>query len=113
MEITVFAFRGQNVRTVIKDGEPWFVAKDVCEVLELTNSREAVSGLEEDELMSVVLTSGGQRREMNAVSESGLYALIFKSRKPEAKAFRRWMGWMRMKRLPLLIVRVIQGLEIL
>ena len=91
MEITAFNFNEHEVRTVMQGGEPWFVAKDVCEVLELTNSREAVSGLEEDELMSVVLTSGGQRREMNAVSESGLYALIFKSRKPEAKAFRRWV----------------------
>ena len=91
MEITAFNFNEHEVRTVIRNGEPWFVAKDVCEVLELTNSREAVSGLEEDELMSVVLTSGGQRREMNAVSESGLYALIFKSRKPEAKAFRKWV----------------------
>lgn len=91
MEITVFSFRGQNVRTVIRDGEPWFVAKDVCDVLGLANSRDAVADLEQDELVSVKATSGGQRREMNAVSESGLYALIFKSRKPEAKAFRKWV----------------------
>lgn len=96
MEITVFAFRGQNVRTVIKDGEPWFVAKDVCEVLELTNPTEVVRGLDEDEKMTLNNLEGhsGQRggaQFLNVVNESGLYALIFKSRKPEAKAFRKWV----------------------
>lgn len=95
MEITVFAFRGQNVRTVIKDGEPWFVAKDVCDVLELTNPAEALRGLEEDERGSIRITDGTSSKGGNPnhtiISESGLYALIFKSRKPEAKAFRKWV----------------------
>ncbi|WP_415713086.1 Bro-N domain-containing protein [Maridesulfovibrio sp.] len=73
------------------DGNPWFVAKDVCIVLEIRNSRDATSSLDDDELVSVKATSGGQHREMSAVSESGLYSLIFKSRKPEAKKFRKWI----------------------
>lgn len=79
------------VRMVERDGETWWIAADVCDVLDLENSRKAVSGLDDDELTSLVVTSGGQRREMNAVNESGLYALIFKSRKPNAQAFRRWV----------------------
>lgn len=86
-----FVFDNVKIRTAIIDGEPWFVAKDVCEVLGITNSRDAVADLEQNELASVKATSGGQRREMNVVNESGLYALIFKSRKPEAKAFRKWV----------------------
>ena len=86
-----FVFDNVKIRTAIIDGEPWFVAKDVCEVLGITNSRDAVADLEQNELAPVKATSGGQRREMNVVNESGLYALIFKSRKPEAKAFRKWV----------------------
>ena len=88
--ITPFVFEDELVR-VRRDenGRPWFVAKDVCRVLDLTNPSMATNGLEEDELVSVVLISGGQEREMLAVSESGLYALIFRSRKPRARAFRR------------------------
>lgn len=91
MGITVFNFNAHKVRTLIKDGEPWFVAKDVCDVLGLENVTRALDGLEEDELTLLKVRAGGQHREMNSVSESGLYALIFKSRKPEAKAFRKWV----------------------
>ena len=90
-DIIPFDFDGDAVRVVVQSGEPWFVAKDVCDVLEIGNSRDAVARLDEDELMSVIATSGGQRREMNAVSESGLYSLIFRSRKPEARRFRKWV----------------------
>ena len=90
-DLMKFDFRGKRVRTVVIEGEPWFVAKDVCEILELSNSREAVSNLDAEELTSAMLTSGGQRREMNIISESGLYALVFKSRKQEAKEFRKWV----------------------
>ena len=62
-----------RVRTVIIKGEPWFVLADVCKALEISNSRMVASRLDSDELMSVKLTSGGQRREMTVVSESGLY----------------------------------------
>ncbi|WP_419783573.1 Bro-N domain-containing protein [Maridesulfovibrio sp.] len=73
------------------DGNPWFVVKDVCNVLGLSNVTESARSLDEDELSSVKLNAGGQQREMKAVSESGLYSLIFKSRKPEAKKFRKWI----------------------
>lgn len=91
-----FAFRGHNIRTLLRNGEPWFVAKDVCEVLELGNVTRALDGLEEDEKMTLTNSKShsGQRggaQFLNIVNESGLYALIFKSRKPEAKAFRRWV----------------------
>ena len=90
--ITPFVFEDELVRVRWdENGRPWFVAKDVCRVLDLTNPSMATNGLEEDELVSVVLISGGQEREMLAVSESGLYALIFRSRKPQARAFRRWV----------------------
>lgn len=90
-ELQVFAFNDHLVRTVQKDGEPWWVAKDVCDVLGLGNITETLRNLDEDELTSVLLKSGGQDREMRLVSEAGLYNLIFRSRKDEARAFRRWV----------------------
>ena len=89
----VFTFNAsnQNIRVQMKDGEPWFVAKDVCDALTIGNSRDAVNRLDDDEkAMSVLPTQFGDK-EMNLVSESGLYNLIFQSRKPEAKAFRKWV----------------------
>ena len=80
-----------KIRTVIKDGEPWFVLADICKILEISNSRMVAERLDAEELMSVKLTSGGQRREMTAVSESGLYAVILRSDKPQAKPFRKWV----------------------
>lgn len=73
-------------------GEPWFVAKDVCEVLEHSNHRMAVKSLDEDEVSSVYLIDTmGRKQETTIVSESGLYSLIFQSRKAEAKKFRKWV----------------------
>ena len=80
-----------EVRGVIKNGEPWFVAKDICDVLGLTNSRKATATLDEDEKeVTSSYTPGGQQ-EMAIVNESGLYSLIMQSRKPAAKAFRKWV----------------------
>lgn len=89
--LQVFDFEEQAVRVVLKDGEPWWVAKDVCDVLELNNITEALRNLDEDELTSEILKSGGQGREMRLISESGLYTLIIRSTKPEAKKFRKWV----------------------
>ena len=91
-ELQVFkSDRFGEVRTVLKDGEPWFVAADVCRVLEHTNSRMAVSGLDDDEKgVSPVYTPGGMQ-DMQVVSQYGLYSLVLSSRKKEAKAFRRWI----------------------
>lgn len=92
-----FNFDHLPVRTFNKDGEVWFVAADVCAALEIANPRDAVSRLDDDERSTVVTTDsrpkGGatQRREVIAISESGLYALVMTSRKEEAKRFKRWV----------------------
>ena len=80
-----------KIRTLIINDDPWFILADICKVLEISNSRMVAGRLDEDELMSVRLTSGGQRREMTAVSESGLYDVILRSDKPQAKPFRKWV----------------------
>lgn len=80
-----------KVRVVERNGEPWFVAVDVCRVLGLDDTGKAVSRLDDDELTRIKIGSGGQMREAYAVNESGLYALVLGSRKPEAKAFKCWV----------------------
>lgn len=87
----VFNYQDQQVRTVVKDGEPWFVAKDVCSVLEIKNNRDALARLEEDEKGVVLTDTLGGTQELTAVNEPGLYSLILGSRKPEAKQFKRWI----------------------
>lgn len=89
--IQTFDFKSTPVRALDRSGQPWFVAADVCRVLDLSNVTESLRGLDEDELTSELLNSDSQGRTMRLISESGLYALIFKSRKPEAKAFRKWV----------------------
>lgn len=86
-----FVFNSTQIRTAIIDGEPWFVAKDVCKVLELENVTRALDGLEENEKGFTKSNTLGGEQTVLIISESGLYALIFKSRKPEAKAFRKWV----------------------
>jgi len=89
-----FTYNGQRVRPVLLDGETWFVAADVCAVLEhtdTTDTSKAVSRLDDDEKGATTVRTLGGPQEMLIVSESGLYALIFSSRKPEARAFRRWV----------------------
>ena len=71
-----FIFNSTKIRAAVIDGEPWFVAKDVCNVLEIQNVTQALGTLDPDELTYVKHRSGGQRREMNVVNESGLYALV-------------------------------------
>lgn len=90
-EIQVWNYEGAEVRTVQIDGEPWFVLADICRELEISNSRMVSERLESDELMSAKLTSGGQRREMTIINESGLYTVILRSDKPQAKPFRKWV----------------------
>ena len=81
---TVRAVRGD-------DGEPMFVAKDVCAALEVKNSRDALARLDEDEKGVVLTDTPGGEQQMQAVNEAGLYVLVLSSRKPEAKAFKRWV----------------------
>ena len=83
-----------NVRVVERDGEPWFVAADVCKALEIGNPSQVLVRLEDDEKMNTLISNEGNQRgnpNMTVVNESGLYALIFGSRKPEAKVFKRWV----------------------
>lgn len=95
MNLTTFDFNESPVRVLLRDEQPWFVAADVCRVLEIVNSRNAIAALDEDEKITVANADGNPRvgipHQMNLVSESGLYALVFKSRKPEAKRFRKWV----------------------
>lgn len=80
-----------EVRTVAIKGESWFVAKDICDILGLINSRKALSSLDVDEKGVTISDTLGGKQEMATVNESGLYSLIFQSRKPEAKIFRKWV----------------------
>lgn len=93
-EIQRFDFRGALLRTLTDEaGEPWFVAKDVCDILELGNTTNALRALDEDEKTNFtncnVAQNGG--RAPLIISEPGLYKLIMRSRKPEAKEFQRWV----------------------
>lgn len=89
--IKTFDYNGQEVRTVEMNGQPWFVLKDIAEVLKLTDTNKISARLEADELTRIKFVSGGQNREMLCVSESGLYNVVLRSDRPEAKPFRRWI----------------------
>lgn len=80
-----------EIRTIEKNGAPWFVAADVCRALEMSDVSMSLRRLDDDEKgTSSICTPGGQQ-EMSIVNEPGLYALVLGSRKPEAKAFKRWI----------------------
>ena len=80
-----------KVRVVMRDGEPWFVAKDVCECLDLGNPSQAIARLEDDERWLISNEALRANGETAVVSEPGLYSFVLGSRKPEAKAFKRWV----------------------
>lgn len=96
-----FTFEQSPIRIIDQNGDFWFVANDVCEILEITNARDAISRLDDDEKADVALTdisSNGveQSRKVNIINESGLYALILRSRKAMQKGtvqhkFRKWV----------------------
>ncbi len=87
-----FDFNDNTVRVILRDDVTWFMASDVCRVLEIGNSPQAVSALEDDEKNTITINDGIRGNPNKTfISESGLYALIFKSRKPEAKKFRKWI----------------------
>jgi anti-repressor protein len=92
--ITPFEFpaTGQQVRTVLIDGQPWFFVNDVCSVLDIGNVGNALARLDDDEKDSIRLTDGTPGNpNRSIVSEPGLYDLIVRSDKPDAKRFRRWV----------------------
>lgn len=80
-----------NIRKEEISNQPWFIAKDVCTALELSEVSNTVKRLDDDEKLTRTVFVSGQGREMWFINESGLYNLIFQSRKPEARAFRKWV----------------------
>lgn len=91
-ELTVFQNEQfGSVRVIERKGEPWFVASDVCRALEIKNTADAISRLEDDEKGVVSTYTPGGDQSLLIVSEPGLYALVLGSRKPEAKTFKRWV----------------------
>lgn len=92
-EIQQFDFRGASLRTLTDEaGEPWFVLKDCMSILDLGNPTETVKMFDEDEFSTAeVIDSIGRRQQAYIISEPGLYRLVMRSRKPEAKEFQRWV----------------------
>ncbi len=92
-ELQVFEYRQtMDVRMVMQGDEPWWVLKDVCKVLGLSNSRMVADRLDEDEVSQTYITDSlGRQQETTVINESGLYSVILRSDKPEAKAFKRWV----------------------
>nr|DAP58862.1 MAG TPA: repressor domain protein [Caudoviricetes sp.] len=90
--LRVFNYNNSAVRIVQKNGEPWFVLKDVCDVLHLSTPARVAERLEPDEVSSAHVTDGiGRQQVTSIVNESGLYTVILRSDKPEAKPFRKWV----------------------
>lgn len=90
-KIQIFKYRTNDVRTVQMDGEPWFVLKDVCKVLDLGTTAKVAERLDADEKgMNQIHTPGGMQ-SVTVINESGLYNVILRSDKPEAKPFRKWV----------------------
>ncbi|WP_109317523.1 BRO-N domain-containing protein [Pseudovibrio ascidiaceicola] len=89
--LTIFDFEEHSLRTWADEGLFWFIAKDVCTVLEIKNSRQAVTKLDSDDVRVISNDTNAGKRQFTAVNESGLYSLIFESRKPAAKKFKKWV----------------------
>lgn len=91
-ELQIFKYQDKQIRTVERKGEPWWVLKDVCEVLEMGSPHKVAERLEEDERNRIPVTDSiGRQQETNIVNEAGLYNVILRSDKPQAKPFRRWV----------------------
>ncbi|MFR8529965.1 MAG: Bro-N domain-containing protein [Anaeromassilibacillus sp.] len=91
-DIQIFNYSGNEVRTIQKDGEPWFVLKDVCTVLGISHVKDTANRLENDEVgQTEVIDSIGRTQTATIINESGLYSVILRSDKPEAKPFRKWV----------------------
>ena len=80
-----------EIRTTVQNGEPWFVAADVCKALDIENNRKATNRLDDDEKGVTLSDTLGGKQKLTIVNEAGLYSLVLGSRKPEAKAFKRWI----------------------
>lgn len=88
----VFNFVSNTLRVVMRDGNPWFVAADVCAALGISRTDDGVSRLDDDEKGAGSIRTPGGDQQMTVINESGLYSLILGSRKPEAKKFKKWVA---------------------
>lgn len=91
MSTSIFQYVGQQVRVVLVDGDPWFVASDVAAVLVIANPRSSLALLDDDEKGVHSVDTLGGAQQTTVVSEAGLYSLVMRSRRPEARAFKRWV----------------------
>lgn len=89
--LQLFSFKDQPVRVIFVDEEPWWVVKDVCQVLEIADQTTAVNRLDSDEKGTHTVRTPGGNQKMLCINEPGLYGLVLTSRKPEAKEFKRWL----------------------
>lgn len=90
-DLQTFIYNNSQVRTVEKNGEPWWVLKDVCDILGLGSPHKVADRLDEDEKGRNLIPTPSGKQEMTIISESGLYNVILRSDKPEAKPFRKWV----------------------
>lgn len=91
-ELQIFNYNGNEVRTIQKGGEPWWVLKDVCSILKIGQPVRVAERLDEDEVSQTHVTDSiGRSQSTYIINESGLYAVILRSDKPEAKPFRKWV----------------------
>lgn len=90
-DLTVFNFQGREVRTVILNGEPWWVARDVCTILGLSDPSTSLARLDDEDKGTHTMRTLGGDQAMVVINESGVYSLILRSRRPEAKVFKRWV----------------------
>ncbi|MDZ8064130.1 MAG: Bro-N domain-containing protein [Nostoc sp. DedQUE08] len=89
--LSVFSFESHEIRFVGTADEPWWVASDLCTVLDIVNVSQAIAKLDDDEKLMYTLHTSGQGRETLCVNESGLYSLVLTSRKAQAKRFKKWL----------------------
>lgn len=91
-KLQIFQYKNSEIRTIERDGEPWFVLKDVCEALSLGSPHKVTERLDEDERSQIPVTDTlGRKQQTAIINESGLYNVIIRSDKPEAKPFRKWV----------------------
>lgn len=90
-ELQILNFEEKEIGSINQNNDTWFVAKDICDVLEIKNVTDFLKKLDEDEKLTYKISRAGQTREMNFINEFGLYNLILSSNKPEAKQFKRWV----------------------
>jgi anti-repressor protein len=90
-EIQIFNYGGNEIRTIMRDGEPWWVLKDVCNVLEIANHKNVAARLDDDEKGVHLIDSLGGKQNTTIINEPGLYNVILRSDKPQAREFKRWV----------------------